>query len=58
MIRFGADHGTYVIAPTGESAYGHAIKSPCHSKIHGGQEIAGFWGYLFQIMFQVTMSCQ
>ncbi|TVU21607.1 hypothetical protein EJB05_31256 [Eragrostis curvula] len=50
----GADHGTYVIAPTGEATYDHAIKSPCYNKIHGGQELAGFWGYLFQIMFQTN----
>ncbi|KAF8663089.1 hypothetical protein HU200_055684 [Digitaria exilis] len=39
---------------SGESAYNHVIKSPCYSKMHGGQEIAGFWGYLFQIMFQTN----
>ncbi|OEL19920.1 hypothetical protein BAE44_0019062 [Dichanthelium oligosanthes] len=55
LIGSGADCGTYIIAPTGESAYGHAIKTPCYSKIHGGQEIAGFWGYLFQIMFQILI---
>jgi len=37
-----------------ESAYDHVIKSPCYSKTHGGQEIAGFGGYLFQIMFQTN----
>ncbi|RLM92158.1 uncharacterized protein C2845_PM08G04070 [Panicum miliaceum] len=54
LIGSGADRGSYTIAPTGESAYNHVIKSPCYSKIHGGQEIAGFWGYLFQIMFQTN----
>uniref|UniRef100_A0A0D9UXC0 Uncharacterized protein n=1 Tax=Leersia perrieri TaxID=77586 RepID=A0A0D9UXC0_9ORYZ len=53
--RSGADHGTYIIAPTGESAYNHSIKNPCYSKMHGGKEIAGFWGYLFQIMFQLLL---
>ncbi|KAF0920371.1 hypothetical protein E2562_034833 [Oryza meyeriana var. granulata] len=50
--RAGADHGTYIIAPAGESAYDHSIKNPC--TMHGGREIAGFWGYLFQIMFQTN----
>ncbi|GJN37347.1 hypothetical protein PR202_gb26288 [Eleusine coracana subsp. coracana] len=54
LIGSSADHGTYVIAPTGEGAYDHAIKSPCYSNIHGDKEIAGFWGYLFQIMFQTN----
>lgn len=52
--RSDADHGSYIIAPTGESTCDHPIKSPCYSKTHGGQEIAGFWGYLFQIMFQTN----
>jgi len=50
----GADRGSYIIAPTVESACDHVIKSPCYSKTHGGKEIAGFWGYLFQIMFQTN----
>jgi hypothetical protein len=54
LIGSGADRGSYTIAPTGESAYNHVTKSPCYSKIHGGQQIAGFWGYLFQIMFQTN----
>uniref|UniRef100_A0A0E0JEN1 Uncharacterized protein n=1 Tax=Oryza punctata TaxID=4537 RepID=A0A0E0JEN1_ORYPU len=52
--RSGADHGTYIIAPAGESVYDQSIKNPCYSKMHGGKEIAGFWGYLFQIMFQTN----
>uniref|UniRef100_A0A0E0FGW2 Uncharacterized protein n=1 Tax=Oryza nivara TaxID=4536 RepID=A0A0E0FGW2_ORYNI len=53
--RSGADHGTYIIAPAGESVYDQSIKNPCYSKMHGGKEIAGFWGYLFQIMFQLLI---
>lgn len=50
--RSDADHGSYIIAPTGESGYDNSIKS--FSKTHDGREIAGFWGYLFQIMFQTN----
>ncbi|KAI4989326.1 hypothetical protein ZWY2020_036643, partial [Hordeum vulgare] len=49
-----ANHGSYIIAPTEESTYNNSIKSSCLNKTHDGREIAGFWGYLFQIMFQVT----
>jgi hypothetical protein len=49
-----SDHGSYIIAPTDESGYDNSIKTSCFSKAHDGREIAGFWGYLFQIMFQVT----
>ncbi|KAL6848105.1 hypothetical protein ACP4OV_022233 [Aristida adscensionis] len=54
LIQSGADHGTYVTAPTGESAHDHTIKIPHYSKTHSGREIAGFWGYVFQIMFQTN----
>ncbi|KAI4993801.1 hypothetical protein ZWY2020_008114 [Hordeum vulgare] len=46
-----ADHGSYIIAPTEESTYNNSIKSSCLNKTHDGREIAGFWGYLFQIIF-------
>ncbi|CAM0879809.1 unnamed protein product [Alopecurus aequalis] len=49
----GADHGSYIIAPTGESGYDNSIKTS-FSKTHDGREIAGFWGYLFQMMFQTN----
>ncbi|XBI62272.1 hypothetical protein VPH35_042919 [Triticum aestivum] len=48
------DHGSYIIAPTGESTYDDSIKSSCFNRTHNGREIAGFWGYLFQIMFQTN----
>uniref|UniRef100_A0A453E2E8 Uncharacterized protein n=1 Tax=Aegilops tauschii subsp. strangulata TaxID=200361 RepID=A0A453E2E8_AEGTS len=48
------DHGSYIIAPTGESTYDDSIKRSCFNKTHDGREIAGFWGYLFQIMFQTN----
>lgn len=49
-VRSGADHGTYMIAPTAETAYDPAIKIS-HDN---GRETAGLWGYMFQIMFQVS----
>ncbi|KAI4967716.1 hypothetical protein ZWY2020_016965 [Hordeum vulgare] len=49
-----ADRGSYIIAPTEESTYDNSIKSSCLNKTHDGREIAGFWGYLFQIMFQTN----
>ncbi|VAH72922.1 unnamed protein product [Triticum turgidum subsp. durum] len=52
MDKSVGDHGSYIIAPTGESTYDDSIKSSCFNKTHDGREIAGFWGYLFQIMFQ------
>ncbi|XBI25111.1 hypothetical protein VPH35_050095 [Triticum aestivum] len=54
MDKSVGDHGSYIIAPTGESTYDDSIKSSCFNKTHDGREIAGFWGYLFQIMFQTN----
>ncbi|KAI4980604.1 hypothetical protein ZWY2020_021089, partial [Hordeum vulgare] len=50
-----ADHGSYIIAPTEETTYNNSIKSSCLNKTHDGREIAGFWGYLFQIMFHLNV---
>ncbi|KAE8820773.1 hypothetical protein D1007_01081 [Hordeum vulgare] len=52
MDKSDADRGSYIIAPMEESTYDNSIKSSCLNKTHDGREIAGFWGYLFQIMFQ------
>lgn len=53
-VRSGADHGTYMIAPTAESVYDPAIKISHDTKTNNGGEIAGVWGYMFQIMFQTN----
>jgi hypothetical protein len=55
LVRSGADHGTYMIAPTAESAYDPTIKISHDTKTNNGREIAGVWGYMFQIMFQVSI---
>ncbi|XP_044983657.1 uncharacterized protein LOC123450520 [Hordeum vulgare subsp. vulgare] len=54
MDKSDADRGSYIIAPMEESTYDNSIKSSCLNKTHDGREIAGFWGYLFQIMFQTN----
>jgi hypothetical protein len=43
-----------MIAPTAESVYDPAIKISHDTKTNNGGEIAGVWGYMFQIMFQVS----
>uniref|UniRef100_A0A8I7B860 Uncharacterized protein n=1 Tax=Hordeum vulgare subsp. vulgare TaxID=112509 RepID=A0A8I7B860_HORVV len=54
MDKSDAERGSYIIAPMEESTYDNSIKSSCLNKTHDGREIAGFWGYLFQIMFQTN----
>ncbi|KAI4979361.1 hypothetical protein ZWY2020_016114 [Hordeum vulgare] len=54
MDKSDADRGSYIIAPMEESTYDNSTKSSCLNKTHDGREIAGFWGYLFQIMFQTN----
>jgi len=52
LVRSGADHGTYMTAPTAESAYDPTIKISYYTKANNGR--AGFWGYMFQILFQTN----
>ncbi|KAJ1282396.1 hypothetical protein BS78_03G048700 [Paspalum vaginatum] len=54
LVQSDADHGTYITVPAAESASDPTIKVSYYTKTNNGREVAGFWGYMFQIMFQTN----